>query len=120
MEPLSWVVSSAYCSFSYGPLSPLTACGREAHTWKHLKEILQEKPNMLTHTWFWVRICICCAFILPVMFFVHEMVSGSERYQVSIIRWCRYRNRSCTAHVSVAELVSQQLKFICSKAVIVP
>jgi len=59
-------------------------------------------------------------FNLPVMFFVHKMVSCSECYQVSIIRWCRYRNRSCTAHICVAELVSQQLKFICSKTVIIP
>lgn len=59
-------------------------------------------------------------FRLPVMFFVHKMVSCSECYQVSIIRWCRYRNRSCTAHICVAELVSQQLKFICSKTVIIP
>lgn len=59
-------------------------------------------------------------FHLPVMFFVHKMVSCSECYQMSIIRWCRYRNRSCTAHICVAELVSQQLKFICSKTVIIP
>lgn len=59
-------------------------------------------------------------FHLPVMFFVHKMVPCSECYQVSIIRWCRNRNGSCTAHVCVAELVRQQLKFICSKTVIIP
>lgn len=57
---------------------------------------------------------------LPVVFFVHKMVSCSECYQVSIIGWCGDRNRSCAAHICVAELISQQLEFICSKTVIIP
>lgn len=44
--------------------------------------------------------------LLPVMFFIHKVVSCSECYQVSIIRWCRYRHGPCAAHVSMAELVS--------------
>ena len=107
-----------YHCFSYESLTPLIVHAtlivngtsrlmvhREAHTYmetkKFPKKILTRRPyvnlgkNLFRYT-----------FILPVMFLVYEMISGSECHQVSIIRWCRYRNRTCTAHISVAELVS--------------
>lgn len=48
------------------------------------------------------------------------MVSCSECYQVSIICWRGDRHRPSAAHVGVAELVGEQLKFVCSKTVIIP
>lgn len=54
------------------------------------------------------------------MLLVHQMVPGSERHQVSIVRWCRDRHGPGTAHVGVAELVGQQLQFIRSEAVVIP
>lgn len=56
----------------------------------------------------------------PVMFFIHQMVTGTEGHQVGIIGWRRDGDWARTAHISVAQLVSEQLEFISSKTIVIP
>lgn len=54
------------------------------------------------------------------MFFVHQVVAGTEGHQVGVVGWRRDGDGAGTTHVSVAQLVSEQLELISSKAVVVP
>lgn len=54
------------------------------------------------------------------MFFVHQMVTGTEGHQVGIVGWRRDGDWAGTAHISVAQLVGEQLEFISSKTIVIP
>lgn len=54
------------------------------------------------------------------MFFVHQVVAGTEGHQVGVVGWRRDGDGAGTAHVRVAQLVSEQLELISSEAVVVP
>lgn len=54
------------------------------------------------------------------MVFIHQVVSGSESHQSSIVsrRW--NGNRARAADVSVAQLVGEELQFVGSETVVIP
>lgn len=54
------------------------------------------------------------------MFLIHQMVSGTEGHQVGIVGWRRDGDWAGTAHISVAQLVGEQLEFISSKTIVIP
>ena len=54
------------------------------------------------------------------MFFIHQMVTGSEGHQVGIVGWRRDGDWAGTAHISVTQLVGEQLEFISSKTIVIP
>lgn len=54
------------------------------------------------------------------MFFIHQMVTGTEGHQVGIVGWRRDGDWAGTAHISVAQLVGEQLEFISSKTIVIP
>lgn len=56
----------------------------------------------------------------PVMLFIHQVVPGPEGHQVSVVRGRRDRHRARAAHVSVTQLVSEDLQLVRREAVVVP
>lgn len=56
----------------------------------------------------------------PVMFFIHQMVTGTEGHQVGIVGWRRDGDWAGTAHISVAQLVGEQLEFVSSETIVIP
>lgn len=54
------------------------------------------------------------------MFLVHQVVSCPESHQASIVGRCWDRDRTCASYVSVAQLVCQDLEFICCETVVIP
>lgn len=56
----------------------------------------------------------------PVMLFIHQVVPGPEGHQVSVVRRRRDRHRARAAHVSVTQLVSEDLQLVRREAVVVP
>lgn len=58
--------------------------------------------------------------LTAVMFLLHQMVSGPESHQVGIVGRCWYAHRSGAPYVGVAELISETLKLIALKMVVVP
>lgn len=48
----------------------------------------------------------------PIVFFIHQMIPGSEGNQVRVICWCRDGNRTSTAYVRMTQLVGKNLQFI--------
>lgn len=56
----------------------------------------------------------------PVMFFVHQVVPGPERHQVSIVCWGRDGHGACAAHVGVTQLVGEDLQLIRGETIVVP
>ena len=57
---------------------------------------------------------------LPVMLLVHQVVSCPESHQAGIVGRCWDRNRTCASYISVAQLVCQDLEFICCETVVIP
>lgn len=55
-----------------------------------------------------------------VMFLVYQVVSCPESHQSGIIGRCWDRDRTCASYVSVAQLVCQDLEFICCETVVIP
>lgn len=47
-----------------------------------------------------------------VMFFIHQVVSGAEGHQVSVVGWRRYGHRACAAHIGMTQLVGQNLQLV--------
>lgn len=56
----------------------------------------------------------------PVVFFVHQVVTGAERHQVGVVGRCRDGDGARAAHVRVAQLVGEQLELVAAEAVVVP
>lgn len=54
------------------------------------------------------------------MIFLHQVVSGSEGDQVSIVSWSRDGYTSSAANVSVAELVGENLQLVSIEAIVIP
>lgn len=54
------------------------------------------------------------------MFFIHQVVPGPEGHQVSVVCWCRDGHRACAAHVSVTQLVGENLQLIRRETIVVP
>jgi len=62
-------------------------------------------------------ICYCK---LPIMILIHQMVSCPESHQMSIVGWSRDRDGPSAANISMAKLVSQNLKIIRNEVVVIP
>lgn len=56
----------------------------------------------------------------PVMFFVHQVVPGPERHQVSVVCWGRDGHGARAAHVGVTQLVGEDLQLIGGETIVVP
>lgn len=54
------------------------------------------------------------------MFFVNQVVTGTECHQVGVIGWCRNGDRAGAAHVGVAQLVCEDLQLIRGEMVVIP
>ena len=54
------------------------------------------------------------------MLFLHQVVAGAESHQVRVIGWGWNGHGACAAHVSVAQLVGQDLQLVSCEAVVVP
>lgn len=73
-----------------------------------------------------VRACVCDgggggpSVYSPVMFFVHQMVAGTEGHQVGVVGRRRDGHWAGAAHVGVAQLVGEQLELVSSKTIVVP
>lgn len=57
---------------------------------------------------------------LPVMFFIHQVVPGTEGHQVSIVCWRRYGHGARAAHVGVTQLVCQDLQLVRRESIVIP
>lgn len=55
-----------------------------------------------------------------VMLLVYQVVSCPESHQAGIVGRCWDRDRACASYVSVAQLVCQDLEFICCEPVVIP
>lgn len=56
----------------------------------------------------------------PVMFFIHQMIPGSEGNQVCVICWCRDGNWTSTAYVRMTQLVGKNLQLIWRETIVIP
>lgn len=56
----------------------------------------------------------------PVMFFVHQVVPGPERHQVSVVCRGRDGHGACAAHVGMTQLVGEDLQLIGGETIVVP
>lgn len=54
------------------------------------------------------------------MVFVNQVISRSERYQMSVVGWCRDGDRSGASDVGVTELIGKDLQFISHEVVVIP
>lgn len=54
------------------------------------------------------------------MFFIHQVVSGTEGHQVSVVGWRRYGHRACAAHIGVTQLVGQNLQLVRRETIVIP
>lgn len=56
----------------------------------------------------------------PVVFFIHQMIPGSEGNQVRVICWCRDGNRTSAANVCMTQLVGKNLQLIWRETIVIP
>lgn len=56
----------------------------------------------------------------PVVFFIHQMIPGSEGNQVCVICWCRDGNGTSTAYVRMTQLVGKNLQLIWRETIVIP
>ena len=56
----------------------------------------------------------------PVVFFIDQVIPGSESDQVSVVSRSRDGNGSCAADISVAQLVGEYLQFVGNEVVVIP
>lgn len=64
--------------------------------------------------------CYHISTVLPVMLFVHQVVTGAESHQMGIVSWCWDGDRPGAAHIRVAQLVGEDLQFIRREVVVIP
>lgn len=60
------------------------------------------------------------AALSAVMFFVHQMVAGTEGHQVGVVGGRRDGDGAGAAHVGVAQLVCEQLELVSGETIVVP
>lgn len=60
------------------------------------------------------------ASLSTVMLLVHQVVPCPESHQAGIVGRCWDRDRACASYIGVAQLVCQDLEFICCETVVIP
>ncbi len=58
--------------------------------------------------------------LATVVILLDQVVSGSERDQMSVVRRRGYAHRTSTSHVRVTQLIGQRLEFIGREVIIIP
>lgn len=58
--------------------------------------------------------------VLPIMFLLHQVITGSKCYEMSVVSGSRDGHTAGTSHIRVTELVGQHLKFIGIEVIVIP
>lgn len=54
------------------------------------------------------------------MLLVHQMVAGTEGHEAGVVGWRWDGDRAGTAHVGVAQLVSEDLQLVGGETIVIP